>query len=390
MSISSVSPAQLRVHAEALIPVLRERAPAAEALRRLPDETVRDLVETGLIRATLPSRLGGTEVDYRTMMELVAILAHGCASTAWVACNFLSCTFLLALWPREAQDEIWSDSLDTILTGTLIFPAGRAKRVDGGYRLSGRWPFGSGIDHADWNIFAATEEEDGTLRMFVLPKSDYTIIDTWYAAGLRATGSQDVTVDDVYVADHRTLRAEDTRHGGSPGCKVNTGAVYRLPLFAMFYSWVGAVLLGLAEAAVDDYVAATRSRLARYSGQRIADYGTVQVNLAEALSSVDAARRLYLQNCDEAMAIAEAGDLPTMMQRARYRAEGAFAATLCCRAVDLVFTASGGGGLYDKNLISRAFRDIHAGRAHITQNWEANATTYGRVALGLESDNPLL
>jgi len=388
--MSAIPAATLRQRAEALIPVLRQRASAAEALRRLPDETVRDLVETGLIRATLPHRLGGTEVNYRTMMELVSLLARGCASTSWVTCNYMSCTFLLALWPREAQDEVWDKSLDAILTGTLIFPAGRARRVDGGYRLSGRWPFASGIDHADWNIFAGTEEEDGTLRMFVLPKSDFTILDTWRAAGLRATGSQDVTVDDAFVPDHRTLRAEDTRNGESPGCAVNPGTVYRLPLFAMFFSWVGAVLLGLAEAAVDDYVAATRSRLARYSGQRVADYATVQVKLAEALISVDAARRLCLQNCDEAMAIAEAGDLLTMAQRARYRAEGAFAATLCVRAVDLVFTASGGGALYDDNPLSRAFRDVHAGCAHITQGWEANATTYGRVALGLESDNPLL
>lgn len=380
---------ELRARTEALVPRLREREPAAEALRRLPDETVRDLVETGLIRATLPSRLGGTEIDYRTMMELVAILAHGCASTAWVACNFLSCTFKLALWPQEAQDEVWNGTLDALLTGTLVFPAGRARRVDGGYRLSGKWPFGSGIDHAHWNFFAAMEE-DGTFGMFLVPKSDYTIIDTWRAAGLRATGSHHIAVDDMFVPDHRRLRVEDTRHGNSPGNAVNTGAVYRLPLFSMFFTWVGAAVLGIAEAAVEDYVAATKSRLANYSGQRIADYGTVQVNLAEAMSSVEAARRLYLQNCDEAMAIAEAGDLPTLEQRVRYRAEGAFAANLCCRAVDLVFTASGGGGLYDDNSLSRAFRDIHAARAHITQNWEPNATTHGRVALGLESDNPLL
>ncbi|HIM45576.1 MAG TPA: acyl-CoA dehydrogenase, partial [Alphaproteobacteria bacterium] len=194
----AVSPDELRARAEALVPMLRERALDAEVLRRLPDETVRDLVAAGFIRATLPSRLGGTEIDYRSIMELVAILAHGCASTAWVACNFLSCTFKLALWPREAQDEVWNDSLDALLTGTLVFPAGRARPVDGGYRLSGRWPFGSGIDHADWNFFAATEE-DGTLGIFLVPKSDYTIIDTWRAAGLRATGSHHVAVDDMFV-----------------------------------------------------------------------------------------------------------------------------------------------------------------------------------------------
>ena len=150
----------------------------------------------------------------------------------------MSCIFLLALWPREAQDEVWDKSLDAILMGSLIFPAGRATAVDGGYLLSDRWPFGSGIDYADWNIFAGTDEEDGTLRMFVLPKSDYTVLDTWRATGLRATGSQDITVEDIFVPAHRKLRAEDTRNGESPGCTDNTGAVYRVPLFAMFFTWV--------------------------------------------------------------------------------------------------------------------------------------------------------
>jgi len=389
MADSTMSREALLGAAEGLVPHLLKRAAEAEELRRLPDATVQDLIDTGLIRATLPSRLGGSEVDYRTIMEIVATLAQGCASTAWVTCNFLSCTFKLALWPQEAQDEVWNDSRDARLTGTLIFPAGRAKRTDGGWRLSGRWPFGSGIDHAGWNFFAATEEDD-TLSMFLVPKSDYTIIDTWRATGLRGTGSQDVEVDNKFVPDHRRLRALDTRNGNAPGNAVNPGTVYKLPLFSMFFAWVGAAVLGTAEGAVSAYIAATKSRLANYSGQRVADYGTVQVNLAEALHSVDIARRLYLQNCDEATAIVEAGNMPTLEERTRYRAQGAFAATLCCRAVDLVFTASGGGGLYDRNPLSRAFRDVHAARAHITQNWEPNATTYGRVALGLEIDNPLI
>ena len=184
MAYAPMTREALLAAAEGLVPKLRDRATEAEELRRLPDETVQDLIDTGLIRATLPSRLGGSEIDYRTIMEIVATLAHGCASTAWVTCNFLSCTFKLALWPQEAQDEVWNVSPDARLTGTLIFPAGRAIRADGGWRLSGRWPFGSGIDHAGWNFFAATEE-DGTLSMFLVPKSDYIIIDTWRAAGLR-------------------------------------------------------------------------------------------------------------------------------------------------------------------------------------------------------------
>ena len=378
--------------AEALIPALRERAAAAEELRRIPDESIADLVESGLIRATLPARLGGCEVDYRTMMEIVALISRGCASTGWVYCNLASCTFKLALWPREAQDEIWEADKDALLTGNLIFPCGKATRVEGGYRLSGRWPFGSGIDHACANFFAAmvTGAEPPEFRLFLVPKGEYTVLDTWRASGLRGTGSNDAAVDDLFVPEYRTIDAKDTRNGAAPGNAVNPGTVYRLPLFAMFFTWVGATVLGMAEAAVEGYVEATRTRAAHYSGQRLAELGTIHVKVAEARAAVATARRIYLGNCDEATAIADGGALPDAEARARYRAEGAFAARLCCQAVDLITAASGGGGVYDRNPLSRAFRDIHAGTAHITQTWDPNAVTYGRLSLGLETDNPLL
>ena len=333
----------LLARAEALVPVLRERAARAEALRRIPDETIADLVESGLIRATLPSRFGGAEVNYRTMMEIVALLSRGCGSTGWVYCNLASCTFKLALWPRKAQDEIWESDRDALLTGNVIFPCGRATRVDGGWRLSGRWPFGSGIDHACANVFGAmvADEEPQGFRMFLVPKGEYTVLDTWHTSGLRATGSNDAAVENLFVPEHRSIDALATR-------------------------------------------------AAHYSGQRLAALGTIHVKIAEARAAVAAARRIYLGNCDEATAIAERGALPDGETRARYRAEGAFAARLCCQAVDLIAAASGGGGVYDRNPLSRAFRDIHAGTAHITQTWDPNAVTYGRLSLGLETDNPLL
>ena len=326
------------------------------------------------------------------MMEIVALISRGCASTGWVYCNLASCTFKLALWPREAQDEIWEADRDALLTGNLIFPCGKASRVEGGYRLSGRWPFGSGIDHACANFFAAmvTGAEPPEFRLFLVPKGEYRVLDTWRASGLRGTGSNDAAVDDLFVPEYRTIDAKDTRNGAAPGNAVNPGTVYRLPLFAMFFTWVGATVLGMAEAAVEGYVEATRTRAAHYSGQRLAELSTIHVKVAEARAAVATARRIYLANCDEATAIADGGALPDAEARARYRAEGAFAARLCCQAVDLITAASGGGGVYDRNPLSRAFRDIHAGTAHITQTWDPNAVTYGRLSLGLETDNPLL
>ena len=129
--------------------------------------------------------------------------------------------------------------------------------------MNGRWPFSSGIDHAAWNFFAAMVEgaDPPEFRILLVPKQDFTIIDTWRASGLRGTGSHHAEVEDVFVPEHRSIDAAETREGQSPGSRINSGAVYRLPMFAMFFTWVGAVVLGIAEAAVEDYVEATRSRV---------------------------------------------------------------------------------------------------------------------------------
>src|SRR5262249_41800682 len=146
---------ELLARAEALIPVLRERAPRAEQLRRLPDETIADLHTSGLFRMLQPARVGGSELPYRALFELTAVVGRGCGSTAWVLANLAAHHWLLGMWHPEAQHEIWGESPDSLISSALIFARGRAQRVSGGYRLSGRWPFSSGIDPSAWNVFGA-------------------------------------------------------------------------------------------------------------------------------------------------------------------------------------------------------------------------------------------
>src|SRR5271163_2556433 len=146
---------ELMARAEALIPVLRERAERAEELRRLPDETIADLHSSGLFRMLQPARVGGSELPYRALYELTAVVGRGCGSTSWVLANLAAHHWLLGMWHPEAQDEIWGESPDNLISSALIFARGRARRVEGGYRLSGRWPFSSGIDAAAWNMFGA-------------------------------------------------------------------------------------------------------------------------------------------------------------------------------------------------------------------------------------------
>jgi 3-hydroxy-9,10-secoandrosta-1,3,5(10)-triene-9,17-dione monooxygenase len=384
---------ELRRRAEALVPVLRERAAKTEALRRLPDETIADLHESGLFRMLQPARVGGSELPYSAMIELAAIIGSGCGSTAWVLNNLASHHWMLGYWPKAAQDEIWGPSPDMLIGSAFIFPGGRARKVDGGYRLSGRWPFSSGVDASGWNMIAAVvpDEQTGSseYRVFLVPANDYSIVDTWYVSGLAGTGSKDVVVNDVLVPEHRTLTTEAGKGGPHPGSAVNPGPLFRLPWFALFGFVIASVSLGIARGAIEQYVTAARTKLGTYTGRSLADFSTMQVHVAEAGALIDAAQALMLRDCEEAARYAATSQVPPMEDKVRWRRDGAYAARMCTTAVDIIFTAAGGGAIYESNPLQRAFRDIHAANGHFGVNWDANGINYGRVALGLppESSN---
>jgi len=385
---------ELRQRAEALVPVLRERAAKTEALRRLPDETIADLHRTGLFRSLQPARVGGSELPYTALIELAAIIGSGCGSTAWVLNNLASHHWMLGYWPKSAQDEIWGPSPDTLIGSAFIFPGGRARKVKGGYRLSGRWPFSSGVDPSAWNMIAAVVPDEQTgaseYRVFLVPASDYSVVDTWYVSGLAGTGSKDVVATDVLVPEHRSLSVEAGKGGEHPGSAVNPGVLFRLPWFALFGFVIASVSLGIAKGALEQYVAATRSKLGTYTGRSLADFSTLQVHVAESGALIDAAEAVMLRDCQEAMRFAEAGMVPPMEDKVRWRRDGAYAARMCSKAVDIIFAAAGGGAIYENNPLQRAFRDIHAANGHFGVNWDANGINYGRVALGLPPDSPNL
>lgn len=380
--------------ARELVPVLQQRAEAAEALRRIPDEPVRDFHDSGLVRVIQPRRVGGGEMDFTILLEIGAELARGCGSSAWVWSNLATHHWMLGMWTEEAQDELWGISPDILVASSFAFPAGRAQRVEGGYRLSGQWPFSSGVDCCTWTMVAGMVEGEGGSppehRVFLLPEEDYEIIDNWHVAGLCATGSKDVAAREAFVPAYRTITPKDWRGGESPGSGLNPGALFRLPVLSVFPYCLSGVAVGIAQGAWDAYVGETRARRSTYTGASVADYPTVQLKVAEVDALIDAARLLMARDCDEAMAVAAAGDVPAMETKLRYHRNGAFGTNLCMRAVDLMFTASGGKGLFNSHPIQRAFRDIHAAAAHISMNWEPAAIAHGRVALGLPPDNPLL
>ena len=375
-----------------LVPQLRERAARTEELRHLPPETERDLHEAGLFRMLQPKRVGGAELDYVALIDCAELLGRADASVAWNLANLASHHWMLGMFEQSAQNLVWDRDPDALIASSFIFPAGRASKVEGGYRLNGSWPFSSGVGSCTWNMLASVvfsdDEADGIeYRIFLLPKADYKILDTWNVAGLRGTGSSDVEVGDAFVPEHMTVAVGDLAGGPTPGSKVNPNPLYALPVFSLFPYVLSGVALGNAQACLDDYAEVARHRISTYNRAKLSDFQSTQIKIAEASAKIDAARLIMRSACTEAMEEARRGRMPDMVTKTRYRRDGAFSVNLCTDAVSMLFAASGARGLFTTGVLQRQFRDAHAINSHLAFNFDAAGTNYGRVALGLPSEN---
>jgi 3-hydroxy-9,10-secoandrosta-1,3,5(10)-triene-9,17-dione monooxygenase len=378
--------------AKALIPQLRDRATKTEELRRLPPETERDLHDAGLFRIVQPKRVGGAELDYASLVDCADMLGRADASVAWNFANLASHHWMLGMFDKRAQDEVWGKDVNALIASSFIFPAGRARKAEGGYWLRGNWPFSSGVGSCDWNMLASVvysdDEADGIeYRIFLVHKNDYKIVDTWNAAGLRGTGSNDVEVSDAFVTEPMTIAVSDLAGGPSPGSAANPNALYALPVFSLFPYVLSGVALGNAQACLDDYVDIARHRASTYNRAKLGDMQSTQIKIAEASAKIDAARLIMRSACIEAMADARRGHIPGTAAKTKSRRDGAFSVNLCTEAVSMLFAASGARGLFTTGTLQRQFRDAHAINSHLAFNFDAAGTNYGRVALGLPSEN---
>jgi 3-hydroxy-9,10-secoandrosta-1,3,5(10)-triene-9,17-dione monooxygenase len=370
---------RLLERASALVPVLKERAAQAELLRQVPPDSIQDLLGSGLIRVANPDRFGGVELDIDTVFDISSELGRGCASTAWCYSVWTAHNWWLGHFPERCQEEYFETGPDTLLSSGLNPSGGTAERVLGGFRVSGRWRFSSGCDAASWVMVACGPGAEERVWL-MLPRADWDVDDTWFAAGLRGSGSKDVVVRDVFVPEHRTLNPTYAGDGERTGWELHKRPSYGVPV-KVFIEWaVAAPIIGMAQGVVDEF---TASVVADPSGRAASSVAT-QLRLAEASAEVDAARTLHRGRVREILDRAGQDGAFPPLERGLLVRDAAFVVTLCVQAANRLYAASGSRAVMDSEPIQRLHRDIHAASHHAALRWETAAEKFGRLAFGLD------
>lgn len=378
--------AELYDRARKMVPVLRERALEAAEKGALHDETIQEMKDAGFFRIVQPKRWGGYELDPQVFFEVQMILAEGDMSAAWVLGVVAIHNWQMALFDDQAAQDVWGKD-DSVLISSSYMPVGKVTRVEGGFKLSGRWGFSSGSKHCDWVFLGAmipplNEGDAPDMRTFLLPRSDYQIIDNWDTMGLRATGSHDIVVEDAFVPEHRTHKAGDGFAMQSPGNAVNTAALFRIPFGQIFVRAVSTSAIGALRGAIAAYADVTSRRVGKNDGKRTAGDPTAQYNLALAGTIADELRLVLLRNFDRLMEVARGGDPLTMEERIKMRYDSALVVERCVQGIDMLMANCGGMGTFHSHPVNKYFLDIHTGRGHVANTPEKFGRNWGAVQMG--------
>jgi 3-hydroxy-9,10-secoandrosta-1,3,5(10)-triene-9,17-dione monooxygenase len=370
-----------------LLPTLRERAQEAEDARIIPSESIKSIEGTGLFRLLQPAAFGGLEADPLTFYTAVRLIASACGSTGWVASVLGVHPWHVGLFPAEAQQDVWGTDSATRISSSYA-PTGKARKVQGGHQLGGRWSFSSGCDHASWvllgQIVTDVDNRPIDFRTFLLPRADYVIEDVWDTVGLRGTGSNDIVLSDVFVPEYRSLSFTDVSRLVCPGQELNRAPLYKLPYGSVFSYSITTPIIGVATGAYQAHVAYTRERVrVAYVGQKAAQDPFAQVRVAEAAAEIDAAWTALERNMMDLMSCVRTGQPIPVDLRLRVRRDQVRGTGQAIHAVDRLFENSGGRALKSGTPIQRFWRDAHAGRVHAINDPERALSMYGGGEFGL-------
>lgn len=377
---------RLTERAARLIPVLRERAVETSKQRQLPDKTIADLWDADLFHLLKPKKFGGPAVRPDIAFQVADQLGRGDGSAAWIWSVMTIHDLFVALYPEKFQQEYWG--APRTLSASSFSPGGAAAPDKGGFRLSGKWSFCSGIDNAQWMFLGAIfgPPSGGSpmpdIRYVMVPQGEGKIIDDWDVMGLRGTGSKSFALDNAFVPEHRVLAHAAMVEGTTPGAQVHDGWLYSAPIWTFVPFTISAPANGIARGAFEAFVDEMRAREASFDHSPMAKKPGVHLRLAEAGAMIDAGDLLYKRSFRETMDKLEAGVSLSLEHRARSRRDQGYSVLLAKRAAETLLAGTGGRGLFEHNHIQRAYRDLVAVSGHIVANWDAPAYSYGQIMLG--------
>ncbi|MEE9278475.1 MAG: acyl-CoA dehydrogenase family protein, partial [Dehalococcoidia bacterium] len=384
---------EIMARVDALTPLLKDNAQRTEEDRVVAPVVIDAMRDAGLFRLFVPRRFGGYELGFRTAVEAVSTISQTCSGSGWVLMVFTGHDWLMGMFPEQGQADVYRDGPDALLAGGLA-SQGFAEPVDGGWRVSGRWQFGSGCDYATWCIAGAlvtTSDPDRPKHVHVVvPRSDFTIDDTWYTLGLRGSGSKDVLLKDVFVPARRSIATGALFRGEGDAALHQDINLYRLPVTAGLAIQAAAVVLGITRSALDLFVEQTKTATHKYTGESKAEKVGIQMRIAEAAAEIRSAGLLIDDVLTEFEQLVATGANPDLDFRVRTKWETVYAIQICRRALDRLYAAAGARAIFDTSPLQQAFRDINTAAHHATVDFDGAAEIYGRVALGLKPGSVLI
>lgn len=368
-----------------LLPLIKSHAVENEKARRVHPEVIEALRDAGAFRVAAPKRHGGLEAGLEYMLRLSALIAEADGGTSWVVTLSNIQSWSTCMYPTETVDEIYAPGPDRVLCG-VVSPGGTARKVDGGYRVTGKWPYASASLHAEWmggGVWVVDEDGDEEDQaMVLLPRADVTVDDTWYVAGMRASGSNTIVAEDVFVPDRRLISMLPVISGTYMDDHPDS-PFYRSAFGAMLVLVLVGPQLGLGRAALELAVTKASTKALAYTNiERQAESVAFQLLVADAAMQIDTAHLHAYRAASDVQRYAEEGIYPDITARARMRADSAVALKSVNSALNTLLDASGAGSFAEVNAMQRIWRDSNVASRHAVMLPQVSMEAYGKALLG--------
>lgn len=393
-SVDAPSTAELVARVQELTPLLKRNAAAGEQDRRVAEESIRALTEAGLFKVATPKRYGGYETSMRTMLDVSTAVAEADGGTAWVVTLTNVMSWVVGLFPERAQDEVFGADPDAKVCGVLT-PTAETRKVDGGWRVTGKWYYNSGSLHATWaGLGIPITDDDGNIvdqGMALIPRSELSLEDTWFVAGMRSSGSNCMVAEDVFVPEHRIMRVPPAIGGDYP-TEHTDETFYRSAIVPVLALVLVGPQLGMGKAALDlvaDKAAKKPISYTFFTAQK--DSVGFQLQIAEAARLIDTAHLIAHRAAADIDEAAARGVYPDYLTRARVRADTGYVAECITRAIEILLSAHGAGSFAEVNPLQRIWRDSATAARHAIVSPQISYEIYGKALLDVaEPITPLV